>query len=144
MLINHGIWGAGSSRTCVSVMSFTAACRDLVIAAQEPEFAPKARGTRFIELYLVSLFFFAHLNCQRVMASREFLVLSPPGHMLYRAASYYAMSHVLCFGMFWFLNNAACYWGVSDDERRSLQWLKCSQLQCGTRTATRSKPRSRH
>ena len=62
------------------------------------------------------LVFLAHLNCQRVKTSSEFLVLSSSGQMLYRAAPYFAMRVMsraslnrfdLCFGMIWFLNNAA-------------------------------------
>ena len=85
---------------------------------------PRRRGEHALLSCSLCLFFFAHPNCQlskskRVKSSNEFLALSSSGHMLYRAAPYYAMRvmsraiwivliYVLVwYGMIWFLNNAA-------------------------------------
>ena len=62
--------------------------------------------------------FFAHVNCQPAKTPSDFLVLSPSGHMSRASLNRFD----LCFGMFWFLNNAACYWGVSDDAGACSGW----------------------
>ena len=134
MLINHGIdLGCLFSRTCLTVVSSTAACRDLVIAAQEPEIATQARGTRFIESKNVTwISGFVLIGSHVVPCSA---VLCHESHVQSQLESFWSM--------FWYdlVLEQCCSWG---DWCRSPQWLKCSQLLCGTRTTTRSKPRSRH
>ena len=69
-------------------------------------------------------------------------------HVVPRSAVLCHESHVQSqlesfWSMFWYdlVLEKCCSWG---DWCRSPQWLKCSQLLCGTPTTTRSKPRSRH